>query len=129
MSEQECDKCIMCTIERLLHRHHGKREHFPSWQFARCSSFTQYQKVPGKSFLLLFSPLILPTFNDIDLVSLFCRHFQTDDWVEIQVICTSRKIMVRESGKELASADVAYKLDQFKEFYVGGAPLELRERC
>lgn len=36
---------------------------------------------------------------------------------------------VRMASKEVASAQAAYKNDDFKEYYIGGAPKDLRERC
>lgn len=36
---------------------------------------------------------------------------------------------IRVAGVEVAVAQAVYKNDQFKEFYIGGAPQELRERC
>lgn len=35
---------------------------------------------------------------------------------------------VRVAGVEVAAAQAVYKNDQFKEFYLGGVPQELRER-
>lgn len=49
--------------------------------------------------------------------------------MEILVICTAAKISVRESGVEIAAAAVKYPISDFKEFYVGGVPQQLRERC
>lgn len=74
----------------------------------------------------LVSPLTWPTF---DLVFLFGHHSQTDDWEDMLIICNQESLLVRARKKEIAKAAAKYKISQFKEFYVGGAPQELRERC
>lgn len=56
--------------------------------------------------------------------------FQTSDWVDIQVISTAQgKMTVRMAGKDMALAQAVYNKDDFKEYYIGGAPQDLRERC
>ncbi|XP_075877558.1 laminin subunit alpha-3-like isoform X2 [Nelusetta ayraudi] len=60
--------------------------------------------------------------------SLNRKIFPTDDWVDILIICRNTGISVREKGAEIATAQAKYKTDQFQEFYIGGAPQELRER-
>lgn len=52
--------------------------------------------------------------------------------MEFLVICTPKKISVRETGRntgEIVAAEATYPITEFKEFYIGGAPQELRERC
>lgn len=63
-------------------------------------------------------------------IVLFRRHhFQTSKWEDIQIISLQTgKLSVRVAGEEVAAAQAVYKNDQFKEFYIGGAPQELRER-
>lgn len=57
------------------------------------------------------------------------KIFPTADWTDIQVIATNKgKLMVRTDSKEAASVQAQYSLDDFKDFYIGGAPRELRER-
>lgn len=68
-------------------------------------------------------------FYFVHIVLFFRHHFQTENWVEVNIISSPQgKMSVRIAGKEVATAQAAYKNDQFKEFYVGGAPQELRER-
>lgn len=48
----------------------------------------------------------------------------------MQVISINKgKMTVRISSEDVAVAQAAYTNDHFKEYYVGGAPQELRERC
>lgn len=63
------------------------------------------------------------------LVSFLCPFFQTNQWVDILIISRGGTMMVRTSGKELAKAEATYENNDFKEYYVGGAPQDLRERC
>lgn len=84
---------------------------------------------PFPSHLLSFNFTPWPTFYYTDLVLFFRHHSQADDWVDILIICRDTGISVREKSTEIATAQVKYKTDQFQEFYIGGAPQELRERC
>ncbi|XP_029970340.1 laminin subunit alpha-3-like isoform X2 [Salarias fasciatus] len=49
--------------------------------------------------------------------------------IDIQVIIIPKgDVLVRVDGQLAAKATAQFKLDEFKEFYTGGAPQELRER-
>ncbi|XP_070700517.1 laminin subunit alpha-3-like [Pempheris klunzingeri] len=73
-------------------------------------------------FVLRSNLLEAPATKDVKI-------FPTDDWVEILIIITNAgKILVRVGNKEVATAQAAFKNDEFKEYYVGGAPQHLRER-
>ncbi len=51
------------------------------------------------------------------------------DWQELHIICSRTGGMtVRINGKTVAAVKVAYNKDEFKEFYIGGVPQDLRER-
>lgn len=51
------------------------------------------------------------------------------DWAELHIICTRMGDMtVRINSKTVAKAKVLYSKDEFKEFYIGGAPQNLREK-
>ncbi|XP_045908367.1 laminin subunit alpha-3-like isoform X2 [Micropterus dolomieu] len=57
------------------------------------------------------------------------KIFPKDDWAEILIISTSKGDMkVRMSQVDVASAKATYSNSDFKEFYIGGAPQDLRER-
>lgn len=57
------------------------------------------------------------------------KSFPVDDWVEVLIISKNTGVMtVRVANKEVAKANAAYTNSKFKEFYVGGAPQDLRER-
>lgn len=84
---------------------------------------------PFPSHLLSLNFTPWPTFDYTDLVLFFRHHSQTNDWVDILIVCINTGISVRENGKEIVTAQARYKTDQFQEFYIGGAPQELRERC
>ncbi len=45
------------------------------------------------------------------------------------IICTNRgEMKIRFAKKEVIVAQAPYQHNQFKEYYVGGAPQEIRER-
>lgn len=55
--------------------------------------------------------------------------FQTTDPIDLFLISTAEgKFIVRVARKEVASITAAYNNDDFKEFFIGGAPQEVRER-
>lgn len=62
-------------------------------------------------------------------VSFLCPFFQTKQWLEILIISIGGKMMVRAAGKEQVKVEASYMNNDFKEYYVGGAPQDLRERC
>ncbi|XP_037132642.1 laminin subunit alpha-3-like isoform X1 [Syngnathus acus] len=63
-----------------------------------------------------------PATNDV-------KSFPVRDWVDILIILTSKgKFTVRIANKEVATAQVQFAMDDFKEFYIGGAPMEMREK-
>lgn len=80
--------------------------------------------------------LQLPTFKNVyiyffyfvHIVLFFDHHFQTEDWVEVNIISSAQGKMKVRIGDVVASTQAVYKNDQFKEFYIGGAPRELREK-
>lgn len=54
---------------------------------------------------------------------------QTSDWTELHIICTrAGSVTVRMKGQTVASVKSGYSKDEFKEFYIGGAPQDLREK-
>lgn len=54
---------------------------------------------------------------------------QSSDWLEILVVSTSkRKFAVRVNNKEVASVQAQFSNEDFKEYYIGGAPQDMRER-
>ncbi|KAG7214822.1 hypothetical protein INR49_010714 [Caranx melampygus] len=57
------------------------------------------------------------------------KTFPTSDWVNILIISTrTGSLSVRAGKTVLASAQAEYSNDDFEEFYIGGAPQDLRER-
>ncbi|XP_028448188.1 laminin subunit alpha-3 isoform X2 [Perca flavescens] len=56
------------------------------------------------------------------------KAFPISDWVDILIIASKGKITVRLAGEEVASANIGNDQNAFQEFYVGGAPQDLRER-
>lgn len=51
------------------------------------------------------------------------------DWAEILIISTNKgKMTVRVNNKDVATAQAVYSNNEFKEYYIGGAPQDLRER-
>lgn len=48
--------------------------------------------------------------------------------MEVQIYISGNVTSFRVASEEVAKANAAYKSDQFKEFYIGGLPQELRER-
>ncbi|XP_031150036.1 laminin subunit alpha-3 isoform X3 [Sander lucioperca] len=56
------------------------------------------------------------------------KTFPLSDWADILFVSTKGRITVRLANKEVASAKAAYDQDAFQEFYIGGAPQDLRER-
>ncbi|KAM9845354.1 laminin subunit alpha-3-like [Aulostomus maculatus] len=55
------------------------------------------------------------------------KIFPTSDWTEILIIITNRGKFTVRTKKEVASAQATFSND-FTEYYIGGAPLELREK-
>lgn len=54
---------------------------------------------------------------------------QVDDWVEVLIISSaSGKITVRVASKTVAVAETEKTNNDFREYYVGGVPEELRTR-
>lgn len=54
---------------------------------------------------------------------------QTKEWADILIVSTGQgKLTVRIANKEVVSAQAVYKNDDFKEYYIGGAPYDLRQR-
>ncbi|KAJ4936999.1 hypothetical protein JOQ06_001583, partial [Pogonophryne albipinna] len=56
------------------------------------------------------------------------KVFPISDWVEFFLIFKAGEIEVRMAKEEVARATVVYNYKAFKEFYIGGAPTELREK-
>ncbi|XP_034090494.1 laminin subunit alpha-3-like isoform X3 [Gymnodraco acuticeps] len=56
------------------------------------------------------------------------KLFPISDWVEFFLIFKAGEIEVRMAKEEVARATVVYNYKAFKEFYIGGAPTELREK-
>nr|XP_040026949.1 laminin subunit alpha-3-like isoform X2 [Gasterosteus aculeatus aculeatus] len=55
--------------------------------------------------------------------------FPTSDYEQLNIIfLRSNDIIVRISNTDLAKANVAYNFGEFKEWYIGGAPRDVRER-
>lgn len=51
------------------------------------------------------------------------------DWKEMLIILrNTRDITVRFGSDLVAKADGSYQIDEFKEYYIGGAPQDFRER-
>nr|XP_046263462.1 laminin subunit alpha-3-like isoform X2 [Scatophagus argus] len=55
------------------------------------------------------------------------KVFPASDWVEFLIIIRKEMMTVRVGKKEF-SAEAEFRHDTFKEYYVGGAPQDLRER-
>ncbi|CAN9502837.1 unnamed protein product [Ophioblennius macclurei] len=57
------------------------------------------------------------------------KTFPVDDWTDIQFILLKKgEVMLRLGSRIAISVPAAFQLEEFKEFYVGGIPLEMRER-
>ncbi|XP_037643626.1 laminin subunit alpha-3-like isoform X2 [Sebastes umbrosus] len=56
------------------------------------------------------------------------KSFPTADWTEILIFSRGGKVIVLVDKKEVAKAEAVYDNKAFKEFYIGGAPHDLRER-
>ncbi|XP_070830251.1 laminin subunit alpha-3-like [Chaetodon trifascialis] len=60
------------------------------------------------------------------------KIFPTTEWAEILIISTAQgklSVRVTSNGKtDTISAQASYKNDDFKEYYIGGAPQALREK-
>ncbi|KAM9349369.1 laminin subunit alpha-3-like [Symphorus nematophorus] len=60
------------------------------------------------------------------------KNFPKDEWMDILIISAMRgtkgNMIVRVGKEELASAQAVYRNDDFKEYYIGGAPQDLREK-
>lgn len=54
---------------------------------------------------------------------------QMQDWADILIISSAQgKLTVRVSNIDVVTAQADYKNNKFLEYYVGGAPQELREK-
>lgn len=59
----------------------------------------------------------------------FLFFLQLSDWKDILIILKSNgEISVRIASKTVATAQSTYNIDEFKEYYIGGAPQDLREK-
>ncbi|XP_033492838.2 laminin subunit alpha-3-like isoform X1 [Epinephelus lanceolatus] len=57
------------------------------------------------------------------------KSFPTQDWTEFRIISTNKgEIKIQSGNVERVQAQVAFDNSKIKEFYVGGAPQDLRER-
>ncbi|XP_061878635.1 laminin subunit alpha-3-like isoform X1 [Entelurus aequoreus] len=57
------------------------------------------------------------------------KIFPTNDWVDVLIILTNKgKFVVRIANKEVATANVPFDHNDFQEYYIGGAPQDLREK-
>ncbi|XP_051943762.1 laminin subunit alpha-3 isoform X3 [Hippocampus zosterae] len=57
------------------------------------------------------------------------KTFPKLDWVDILIIITNKgKFTVRIANKEVATAQAQFTTVDFKDYYIGGAPLEMREK-
>ncbi|XP_069013512.1 laminin subunit alpha-3-like isoform X1 [Embiotoca jacksoni] len=57
------------------------------------------------------------------------KTFPISDWTDIQFIFRNHgKIAVRVANEEVAAAQTSFDVQEFKEFYVGGAAQHLRDR-
>ncbi|XP_077580678.1 laminin subunit alpha-3-like [Stigmatopora nigra] len=57
------------------------------------------------------------------------KTFPKPDWLDVLIIVTTKgKFTVRIANKEVATAQAEFSSTDFKEYYIGGAPLELREK-
>ncbi|XP_026231324.1 laminin subunit alpha-3 isoform X2 [Anabas testudineus] len=57
------------------------------------------------------------------------KLFPISDWKDILIVMKSNgEISVRLASDIVATALLAYKIDEFKEYYIGGAPQDLREK-
>ncbi|XP_034559528.1 laminin subunit alpha-3-like [Notolabrus celidotus] len=52
----------------------------------------------------------------------------TKDWESITIIKTDAEVIVRGKSTVLATAKVGFKNSEVKEYYIGGAPTEMREK-
>ncbi|XP_051258985.1 LOW QUALITY PROTEIN: laminin subunit alpha-3-like [Dicentrarchus labrax] len=76
-----------------------------------------------KGFIVLRGNLLpTPTISNV-------KTFPTKDSREIQIISKNyTNMLVRMDGQPVATVAAKYKNSAFKEFYIGGAPQDLRER-
>ncbi|XP_057713314.1 laminin subunit alpha-3-like isoform X2 [Corythoichthys intestinalis] len=57
------------------------------------------------------------------------KTFPKRDWLDVLIIVTNKgKFTVRVANKEVASAEAQFTSTEFKEYYIGGAPSEMREK-
>ncbi|XP_077376606.1 laminin subunit alpha-3-like isoform X1 [Festucalex cinctus] len=56
------------------------------------------------------------------------KTFPTRDWVDILIIVSKGKFAVRIANNEVAKAQAQFTAAEFKEYYIGGAALEMREK-
>ncbi|XP_061652306.1 laminin subunit alpha-3-like isoform X5 [Phyllopteryx taeniolatus] len=57
------------------------------------------------------------------------KTFPKSDWVDILIILTNKgKFTVRVANKEVATAQAEFTNADFADYYIGGAPLEMREK-
>ncbi|GLD51077.1 laminin subunit alpha-3 isoform X4 [Lates japonicus] len=76
-----------------------------------------------KGFIVIRSSLITAPQKSTDKI------FPSSNWLEILVIGDSkRKFALRVNNKEVASVPLQFSNDDFKEYYIGGAPQDVRER-
>ncbi|XP_018532086.1 laminin subunit alpha-3 isoform X1 [Lates calcarifer] len=76
-----------------------------------------------KGFVVIHSNLITAPEKSTDKI------FPSSDWLEILVVSSSkRKFAVRVNNKEVASVQAQFSNEDFKEYYIGGAPQDMRER-
>uniref|UniRef100_A0A7N6AH40 Laminin subunit alpha 3 n=1 Tax=Anabas testudineus TaxID=64144 RepID=A0A7N6AH40_ANATE len=62
-------------------------------------------------------------------IFLVLSFLQISDWKDILIVMKSNgEISVRLASDIVATALLAYKIDEFKEYYIGGAPQDLREK-
>ena len=58
-----------------------------------------------------------------------CSFLQTSDWTEIQIIILSKgEITVLFARDKVIGAKFSWRSSDYKEFYIGGIPQDLRER-
>lgn len=76
-----------------------------------------------KGFIVLHSNLLEAPLTSEN------KLFPTNDFVEMLIISNIQgKMAVRFAKKEVIMAQVSYQHNKFKEYYVGGAPQEIKER-
>ncbi|XP_068614972.1 laminin subunit alpha-3-like [Brachionichthys hirsutus] len=75
-----------------------------------------------KGFIFLHSNLLTGPVTKNE------KKFPTNDWTDILIIAVQGKMTVRIASKDVVTGEASFKNDDFKEYYVGGAPQDLRER-